>query len=89
MSHAGYSRRSFLQGSASGLGLTLGGLWQAQASRPVAGIAPSSIRACILVFYYGGPSHLDTFDLKAHAAPAEVRGRVQADHHVSSRSSNL
>src|ERR1700722_10639732 len=31
------------------------------------------IRACILVFYYGGPSHLDTFDPKPHA-PKEIRG---------------
>jgi hypothetical protein len=31
------------------------------------------IRACILVFYYGGPSHLDTYDPKPDA-PAEVRG---------------
>ena len=31
------------------------------------------IRSCILIFYYGGPSHLDTFDPKP-AAPAEVRG---------------
>ena len=33
----------------------------------------SSIRSCILIFYYGGPSHLDTFDPKP-LAPAEVRG---------------
>jgi hypothetical protein len=37
----------------------------ARAARP--------IRSCVLVFYYGGPSHLDTFDPKP-AAPAEVRG---------------
>jgi hypothetical protein len=76
MSHAGFSRRSFLQASGSGLALTLGGLWQAQASRPVAAVAPRSIRACILVFYYGGPSHLDTFDVKPNA-PAEVRGEFK------------
>src|SRR5437764_6740783 len=32
-----------------------------------------AIRSCILLFYYGGPSHLDTFDPKPDA-PAEVRG---------------
>lgn len=32
------------------------------------------IRSCILVFHYGGPSHLDTFDPKPKA-PAEVRGQ--------------
>src|SRR4051794_16841400 len=31
------------------------------------------IRSCILIFYYGGPSHLDTWDLKPKA-PKEVRG---------------
>lgn len=31
------------------------------------------VRACIFVFYYGGPSHLDTYDMKP-LAPAEVRG---------------
>lgn len=33
-------------------------------------------KACILVFNYGGPSHLDTFDLKPDA-PVEVRGEFQ------------
>jgi hypothetical protein len=35
------------------------------------------IRSCILIFYYGGPSHLDTFDPKP-GAPAEVRGEYRA-----------
>jgi len=34
------------------------------------------IRACIFVFYYGGPSHLDTYDMKPDA-PANVRGEFQ------------
>ena len=34
------------------------------------------IRSCIFVFYYGGPSHLDTFDMKPKA-PAEIRGEFQ------------
>ncbi|MBX3440454.1 MAG: DUF1501 domain-containing protein, partial [Planctomycetaceae bacterium] len=36
----------------------------------------SPVRACIFVFYYGGPSHLDTYDMKPHA-PAEVRGEFE------------
>ena len=32
-----------------------------------------AIRSCILLFHYGGPSHLETFDPKPEA-PAEVRG---------------
>jgi hypothetical protein len=35
-----------------------------------------TIRSCILIFYYGGPSHLDTFDPKPDA-PAEVRGEYR------------
>jgi len=32
------------------------------------------IRSCILIFHYGGPSHIDTFDMKPKA-PAEIRGQ--------------
>lgn len=34
------------------------------------------IRACILIFQYGGPSHIDTFDPKPNA-PAEIRGEFK------------
>jgi hypothetical protein len=44
------------------------------ASRSAAAPKPNHIRSCILVFHYGGPSHLDTFDPKPKA-PAEVRGQ--------------
>ena len=30
-------------------------------------------KACILIFNYGGPSHIDTWDLKPDA-PKEIRG---------------
>jgi hypothetical protein len=62
------SRRTFLR--AAGAGLVLPGLMEpvARASAPV-----GSVRSCVLVFYYGGPSQLDTFDPKPDA-PAEVRG---------------
>ena len=36
----------------------------------------SPIRSCILILYYGGPSHLDTWDMKPQA-PREVRGEFQ------------
>jgi hypothetical protein len=67
------TRRQLLHFTSAGLGLTLGGLWRAQAAPSVGPTTRSPIRACILIFYYGGPSHLDTFDLKP-SAPAEVRG---------------
>jgi hypothetical protein len=34
------------------------------------------LRSCIIVFYYGGPSHLDTYDMKPDG-PTEVRGEFQ------------
>ena len=60
------SRRRFL-GAAGLAGLGLGAL-------PAPAAAPARrIRSCILLFSYGGPSHLDTLDPKPDA-PAEVRG---------------
>jgi hypothetical protein len=35
-----------------------------------------TIRSCVLVFFYGGPSHLETFDPKPNA-PAEARGEYR------------
>lgn len=64
------NRRQLLQAGSLGLlGLGLPQLWQAQARAA----RPGKAKSCILVFMWGGPSQLDTFDLKP-AAPAEVRG---------------
>jgi hypothetical protein len=60
-----FSRRQFLAASAAGLGIAPGRSWAAPLGR---------IRSCILLFYYGGPSHIDTLDPKPDA-PAEVRGQ--------------
>src|SRR5688572_21521689 len=65
------SRRRVLQGSAAGL---LVGNWAEGSAARADG--PKPVRACILVFLYGGPSQLDTFDLKPDA-PAGVRGEFQ------------
>jgi hypothetical protein len=64
-------RRQFL-GAAGAAGLGLG-LFPALAP---AATAARRIRSCILIFYYGGPSHLDTLDPKPDA-PAEVRGEYR------------
>ena len=83
--NANWSRREVLrQGLVGSLGLNLGSLIWAraalaeEASRQAGqlskhGASRGAIRACILVFYYGGPSHLDTFDPKPDA-PREIRG---------------
>ena len=66
-------------GSAPALGLNLWGLLRAQAaaSEPSPPSPLARLRACIFLFQYGGPSHLDMFDMKP-TAPAEIRGEFQA-----------
>ena len=71
------NRRQLLRiGGLGCLGLSLSDVLRAEAiagpGRPAA-----SIRSCILIFYYGGPSHLDTWDMKP-GAPREVRGEFQS-----------
>jgi hypothetical protein len=81
----GVSRREALR--VGGLAFT-GLLWSdwlraraAAGTRPRAGRRPGAdrfgqARACILVYSYGGPSHLDVLDLKPDA-PREIRGEFR------------
>lgn len=67
-----WDRRQLLRAGGLGcLGLNLARLLEAETMRPAA-----RIRSCILLFYYGGPSHLDTWDPKP-LAPREVRGEFR------------
>ena len=67
----GMSRRDFLHaGAIPFLGLTLPGLLQAKAQGLVN--TPKE-KNCIFLFMVGGPSQLDTFDMKPDA-PSEIRG---------------
>jgi hypothetical protein len=70
----GITRRETLR--VGGLGF-IGLLWsdwlRARASGRALRGSFGKAKACILIFNYGGPSHLDTFDLKPDA-PREVRG---------------
>jgi hypothetical protein len=69
---ATFTRRRLLElGGALGLGLS--STIPARAREPA---TPKPIRSCILVFFYGGPSHLDTLDPKPDA-PAEIRGEYR------------
>ncbi|MBI3862129.1 MAG: DUF1501 domain-containing protein [Planctomycetia bacterium] len=63
------SRRRWLQIGA----VALSGLDPIRALRAAESESLPPVRSCILVFYQGGPSHLDTWDMKPKA-PAEVRG---------------
>ena len=76
----GLSRRRFLEiGSIGAFGLSLPGLLRSESSAADAvGQAAQhrSKRSVILIWQHGGPSQLDTFDMKPDAI-AEVRGPYQ------------
>jgi hypothetical protein len=64
------TRRDFLHaGSIATLGLTLPAFLRAKEAAKV----PDNDVNCIMLFLLGGPSHIDTWDMKPKA-PAEVRG---------------
>src|SRR3954471_4803254 len=68
----GISRRTLLEAAGAGLlGLSAPGLFAAEARRE----RPTSARAksVIFLFLFGGPSQLETFDLKPDAAE-KIRG---------------
>src|SRR5208337_2198795 len=67
----GLTRRDFLHaGSLALLGLDLPSF---QALRARGAVAKCKDINCIMLFLVGGPSHLDTWDMKPEA-PAEIRG---------------
>ena len=72
----GISRRQFLQvGGLSAFGLGLTDLIRSEATqaRGAVGSGHRSKRSIILIWQHGGPSQLDTFDMKPEA-PSEFRG---------------
>ncbi len=69
------ARRQFLQFSAYGaLSATMNGI--APRRSIAASTTQNPIKACIFVMHYGGPSHLDTWDMKPNG-PAEMRGEYK------------
>lgn len=75
----GLTRREMLQvGSLATLGLSLPDFWrrrslQAAPRRPSGLPGFGKAKSCILLFLYGSPSQLETFDVKPDAPP-EIRG---------------
>ena len=68
------SRRRWLKiGGLGTLGLALPELLRAAAQNSSGRERSSSVRSCVLFLLHGGPSQLDTWDMKP-SAPAEVRG---------------
>jgi hypothetical protein len=74
----GISRRNFLKIGAFGAGLTLADLlrFRAQAAETSKGKVSLPNKAAIMIYLPGGPSHMDTYDLKPNA-PAEFRGEFK------------
>lgn len=69
-----FSRRSMLKASLAGLaGLDLPGLLRLRAEGAAANQPLTRSKAVILLWMTGGPSHIDTWDVKP-AMPREVRG---------------
>jgi hypothetical protein len=73
----GVTRREILRiGGLTALGLTAGDLNRLRAA--AAGPSGSTDRAhsCVFIFLFGGPSHIDLWDMKPDA-PLEIRGEFQ------------
>ena len=76
----GFHRRDLLRvGGLTALGFGLGDLFRAQrlAAEPGVATPKQKAKSCVLIWLDGGPSHLETFDLKPDAA-AEVRGPFES-----------
>jgi hypothetical protein len=76
----GWTRRDCLRfGLSGGFGLAVSG-FHGSAAAPASGRAGRTsfgqAKSCILVYLFGGPSHLDIWDLKPFA-PAEIRGEFK------------
>lgn len=73
----GILRRDVLHvGGLTPFGLSLSGWFAASQCFASGAKPPASADSCILIWLDGGPSHLETFDLKPDA-PAEVRGPLR------------
>lgn len=68
------SRRALLQTLPTGL--VMGSAWLRTLAAQADTSKPDTPKSCILLWMTGGPSHIDTFDLKPEA-PADIRGEFQ------------
>ncbi len=77
-SHYPLDRRTFLIAGGLGLlGMSLADLHRLRARPPLTRAQERRRRnSCVFVFLFGGPSHIDLWDMKP-AAPAEVRGEFR------------
>lgn len=71
----GISRRNFLQIGAFGAGLTLADMLRLRSESAAAGRSTRQ-KSAIMIYLPGGPTHMDTYDLKPDA-PVEFRGEFR------------
>ena len=73
----GWTRRDCLRfGVGGALGILGGNISALRADSPGAGRSFGRAKSCILVYLFGGPSHIDIWDMKP-AAPPEIRGEFK------------
>lgn len=71
------TRREWLQvGGLSLLGITSAELAQLRAMEPAEGTKSPRAKSCVFIFLFGGPSHIDLWDMKP-TAPTGIRGDFQ------------
>ena len=68
-----FSRRRWLQMTAGGLGVSLPGFLGLKQQAAAAATKPARAKRCIVLYCWGGISHIDTWDPKPDAS-AEIRG---------------
>lgn len=70
-------RRALLRSGLAGLwGLSLAGLLRGEAQAAATGLTTPREKSILVLWLWGGPSHMETFDLKPEA-PAEYRGEFR------------
>src|ERR1019366_6709043 len=73
----GWTRRDCLRfGLGGALGYMAGARSALGVDLPTASRSFGRAKSCILVYLFGGPSHIDIWDMKP-AAPAEIRGEFK------------
>lgn len=71
------SRREWLRaGGLSLLGLSAGQLARLRAGMPESSAPGGRAKSCVFIFLFGGPSHIDLWDMKPEA-PVEIRGEFR------------
>ncbi len=73
----GMTRRELLRiGGLGALGLTIADLARFRAQAGQRTVAKYRANSCVFIFLFGGPSHIDLWDMKPEA-PAEIRGEFR------------